>query len=346
MNLTIRPLDPSSDSDIAQWALLEEAHDEALYGGAERLTPAEVRAQLEPTRYWSLRHFVAVLETLEGGESIVGRAGVQIPLEENTDQVFLGVLVHPAHRGRGVATALLEEAIVPTLREIGRPVAASWADIPAEGDPDDENLPAHRLARRLGVERKNLAVCRALALPLADGLLEALAAEAREKQGEYAILEFSGEIPEEHLEAYGALLHQLDLDDPDEDFDYEPAQYTPERIRTAERRLREQGKRSIVAVAVAPDGSFAGNSVVEFHAGAGTTIGWQENTLVMPEHRGHRLGLALKVATHRRLAQEAPHLRALVTWNSHVNPWMIAINEKLGYRIAHRELALQGPVEL
>src|SRR5699024_5037425 len=72
------------------------------------------------------------------------------------------------------------------------------------------------------------------------------------------------------------------------------------------------------------------------------TVGWQENTLVMPDHRGHRLGLALKVATHRQLRERAPQLRSLVTWNSHVNPWMIEINEKLGYEIVYREMVLQG----
>ena len=110
--------------------------------------------------------------------------------------------------------------------------------------------------------------------------------------------------------------------------------------------MREAGTLRITAVAVAPDGSFAGNSEVHLHESADSTLGWQENTLVMPEHRGHRLGLALKVATHRQLTARAPQLRALVTWNSHVNPWMIEINEKLGYRVRFRELVLQGRPEL
>src|SRR5690625_7019481 len=37
-----------------------------------------------------------------------------------------------------------------------------------------------------------------------------------------------------------------------------------------------------------------------------------------------------KVTTHRMLADHAPQLRRLATWNSHVNPWMIRINEDLG----------------
>ncbi len=51
----------------------------------------------------------------------------------------------------------------------------------------------------------------------------------------------------------------------------------------------------------------------------------------MPEHRGHRLGLLLKVENLRWVRREAPHLTRLDTWNANDNPHMIAINEALGY---------------
>jgi GNAT superfamily N-acetyltransferase len=106
--------------------------------------------------------------------------------------------------------------------------------------------------------------------------------------------------------------------------------------------MRESGTVRIVAVAVAPDGEFVGNTEVHVHEAPGSTLGYQENTLVMPEHRGHRLGLGLKVATHRQLAERSPQLRSLVTWNSHVNPWMIQVNEKLGYQVLFHEVVMQG----
>ena len=175
-----------------------------------------------------------------------------------------------------------------------------------------------------------------------DQFLDALEAESAQKRGEYRIEQWVGEIPEEHLSAYGRLLTQLEIDEPDEEVEHEPAEYTPERIRVSERRMREAGTIRIVAVAVAPDGEFVGNSEVHVHEAPGSTLGYQENTLVMPEHRGHRLGLGLKVATHRRLAELAPQLRSLVTWNSHVNPWMIQVNEKLGYELLFHEVVMQG----
>ncbi|WP_156253209.1 GNAT family N-acetyltransferase [Pseudactinotalea terrae] len=338
MNVTVRPLDVSSDRELAQYQLFEEACAAALFGGVESYSVEQTRARLAPNRFWDLGHWVAVT----GDDRIVGYVGTFVPLNENLDAVHVEMSVHPEHRGQGVATALVTEALIPAIRATGRSLITGYGAIPAEGDPDDPQLPANRVARALGVDRKNVAVCRVLDLPLAESLLDDLAAQAAEKLGDYRVISFDDAVPEEYLPAYGALLRQLDLDDPDEDVEHEAPEYTPERIRLAEQRRRDSGKRSLIAVAVAPDGTFAGNSVVEFHSGEGTTMGWQENTLVMPEHRGHRLGLALKVATHRRLAQEAPGLRSLVTWNSHVNPWMIAINEQLGYRVAHREIAYQG----
>lgn len=342
MQLMIRPLDPSSDLELDQYLALESALDEHTYGGSQALTREQLRAQFSESPYWTVQRWVAIAEVIEGGELLVGRANAFMPLQENLETISVGVSVHPAFRGQGIATALVEEALLPAIRESGRSLVEGYGEIPADGDPDSPEQPVNRLARRLGITRKNLAVCRALALPLETSLLQTLQAEAEERIGEYRIELWDGEIPEEHLEAYGLLMRQLELDEPDEDVEHEAPDYTPERIRESERRMREAGTLRITAVAVAPDGSFAGNSEVHLHESADSTLGWQENTLVMPEHRGHRLGLALKVATHRQLGERAPQLRSLVTWNSHVNPWMIEINEKLGYRVLYRELVLQG----
>ncbi|WP_394214994.1 GNAT family N-acetyltransferase [Brachybacterium vulturis] len=342
MHLTIRPLDPTSEVELDQYLALDRALDEHTYGGSEAQTREQLRAQLVDSPYGSVRRWVAISESMDGGESLVGRASTFMPLQENLETISVGVSIHPAFRGQGIATAMVQEVLLPAIRESGRTLVEGYGEIPADGDADAPELPVNRLARRVGITRKNLAVCRALPLPLNETLLETLQAEVEEELGEYRIELWDGEIPEEHLLAYGLLLRQLELDEPDEEVEHEASEYTPERIRESERRMREEGMDRILAVAVAPDGGFVGNSEVHVHTAPGSTLGWQENTLVMPEHRGHRLGLALKVATHRRLRERAPQLRSLVTWNSHVNPWMIGINEKLGYEILYRELVLQG----
>lgn len=342
MELQIRPVDPGSSSDLAQLNALIEANSLHAYGGVAPTTIDQRRQKLASTPYWEQNLWVAVAETLEGGESIVGLADVMIPQKENLEMVHMGLEVHPAFRGHGVGTALVEEALLPAIRDSGRPLVTAYGEQPAEGDVDDPDLPVVRIAARLGISRKNVAICRVLDLPLEDSLLDELEAEATAKLDGYTILTWEDTVPEEHLAAYGALLRQLDIDDPDEDVENEPGVYTPERIRFNESRRVERGEHWIATVAVAPDGTLVGNSEMDFGVEPGTTLGWQGNTLVMPGHRGHRLGLALKVANHRTLARTAPHVRVLVTWNSHVNPWMIGINERLGYRVQFREVVFQG----
>ena len=47
--------------------------------------------------------------------------------------------------------------------------------------------------------------------------------------------------------------------------------------------------------------------------------GLQSGTLVMPEHRGHRLGLAIKVANQQAMAERSRTLEWLMTGNADVN---------------------------
>ena len=60
-----------------------------------------------------------------------------------------------------------------------------------------------------------------------------------------------------------------------------------------------------------------------------------------PAHRGHRLGLALKMATHDLALATYPELVTLDTSNAEVNTHMNAVNEALGYRTIETLLELQ-----
>ena len=61
---------------------------------------------------------------------------------------------------------------------------------------------------------------------------------------------------------------------------------------------------------------------------------WQMATLVHPDHRGHRLGLAVKLANVEALAAAAPSVRRIVTGNAAENTPMIAVNDMMGFEIA------------
>src|SRR5262249_52850033 len=59
----------------------------------------------------------------------------------------------------------------------------------------------------------------------------------------------------------------------------------------------------------------------------------QYATTVLAEHRGHRLGVLLKIEMLRLLRDREPALRENSTWNSPDNEHMVAVNEALGYRL-------------
>ena len=61
--------------------------------------------------------------------------------------------------------------------------------------------------------------------------------------------------------------------------------------------------------------------------------GFQELTAVARPHRGHRLGLLVKVAMLELLAEREPQLTQIVTGNAGTNQHMIAINAQLGFEV-------------
>jgi hypothetical protein len=124
------------------------------------------------------------------------------------------------------------------------------------------------------------------------------------------------------------------------DLDLEDSEWTPERIRAAEHRARGIGRHVLTALAIAPDGTVAGSSDVRVNE-ADPTHGQVGVTLVDPDHRGHRLGLALKVATHDLALASYPGLLSVDTSNAEVNTHMNAVNEALGYRSIETLLELQ-----
>jgi hypothetical protein len=59
---------------------------------------------------------------------------------------------------------------------------------------------------------------------------------------------------------------------------------------------------------------------------------WQNITIVDPPHRGHRLGMIVKLENLRHVRELRPKLRAVDTFNASSNEHMLAINRTMGFR--------------
>ena len=71
----------------------------------------------------------------------------------------------------------------------------------------------------------------------------------------------------------------------------------------------------------------------------------QHDTSVVRAHRGHRLGLLLKLEMLRWLDEAEPQVEQIDTWNAESNDHMVDVNETLGYRIMGRGLEYQKKIE-
>jgi len=71
---------------------------------------------------------------------------------------------------------------------------------------------------------------------------------------------------------------------------------------------------------------------------------YQWDTLVLPAHRGHRLGLALKVANLRTVQDAHPERTDVRTFNADANTYMVAVNEAIGFTAVEYVGEWQGPV--
>jgi RimJ/RimL family protein N-acetyltransferase len=94
--------------------------------------------------------------------------------------------------------------------------------------------------------------------------------------------------------------------------------------------VERQGRTKYNTVALSSSGE------VVAYSDLATTIhepgrAYQWGTLVRPADRGHRLGLAVKVANLRLLQAERPDIVRLTTYNADVNARMIGVNEAMGF---------------
>ena len=263
---------------------------------------------------------VTLLGAIDGRE-MVGAGLLTRPLKENLHTAMAFAYTRPGRTREGIGSALVRELEVVAAGD-GRTTIQSEAYLPPGGSGGAE---AFATATGYGVASRE--AIKELTLTDYVARREALAPEALAAD-DYRIITFDTVCPEEHLDSFGRLLGLL------------MSEWPAERIRAAEQRLVAIGRHVHTAMAIAPYGEVAGVSDVRVDD-TDQTYGQVGITIVDPAHRGHRLGLALKLATHDLALRTYPDLVSLDTSNAEVNTHMNAVNEALGYRTIETLLELQ-----
>ncbi len=263
-------------------------------------------------------------------DAMLGVAFMWLPMEDNTSMTWADVHVDPARRGRGAGSALVQR-VVARARSAARTQVIMEAQVPV--DSSDEH-PYRRFIGKHGFSLSNTEIVRHLDLPVADAVLDPLADAARPRyEGAYDLETHVDGVPQEHRESLCYVMNQLPLDAPTGEIDFEAESLTPARYAEYLDLERRQGRARLTTVAVARStGDVVAYTDLVLPAGAPDRV-WQWGTLVHRDHRGHRLGMAVKVENLRRLHADHPGRRLVGTSNDDTNRWMVDINAALGFRI-------------
>lgn len=243
------------------------------------------------------------------------------------------LFVHPDHRGAGHGTALLEHAL-DRCRAEGRETLALSTIAALEGGPDRSRagtafLERHGFTLALDLVRRRAAVD-ALG-PDTEARLwdEALTASA----ADYEVRDWAGPVPDDLLDSMCRMDTMVLGQVPLGDLDRAPEQVDAARLRAKEAVVASHRKTSVHTVALhRATGEVAAHTRVEVYDLPEARHCHVVITIVDPAHRGHRLGLLVKLANLRFLRERYPQVTDLWTANAAGNAPMIAINERLGYR--------------
>jgi GNAT superfamily N-acetyltransferase len=250
---------------------------------------------------------------------------------DNLHLAWIGSRVHPGHRRRGLGSQMLE-AVVAEGRARGRTSfgADAW-----------ESGSSTAFAARHGFEPKSAAINRRQVL--ADLDFDELVArydDALACARDYELVRRVGATPDAELEAVADMTAAIN-DAPTDDLDIEDEVFPPERIRAYEHAQEARGHRLYRVLARhRTTGELAGHSVVAVDSER-PELAEQHDTSVVGSHRGHRLGLLLKVGMVRWLREAEPHLRYIETDNAESNAHMIRVNEILGYEVIGKTIEYQ-----
>jgi GNAT superfamily N-acetyltransferase len=260
-----------------------------------------------------------------GTGEIVGAAVLALPTLDNPEVALGELVVSPRQRRRGVGRRLLRQ-----LADAARAAGRARLIIEAR-EPLDEPGPAPAFLTAAGARKALADQRRRLSLPADPARLAALGAEAAAAARAYELVQWTGDTPPEWLDDLAVLAARLSTDAPRDDLHYGPEHYDADRLRALDASRRARGVRRTVTAARAPDGRLAAYTDIFQSA----TVAWHANqgdTIVEPTHRGHRLGMLVKLANLERVRQHSPELRVIDTYNADSNPWMVSINESMGYR--------------
>jgi mycothiol synthase len=257
--------------------------------------------------------------------SIAGIANCGWEQLEGFDHIlWIAASVLPAYRRQGLGRLLLDRSAEVAQRRGLRMVMGRTRDNVLSGDA---------FCRRFGADPGQLGRENRLDLRAVDrGLVDRWIAEGPVRAPGYRLEFVDGRTPPELIERVAEVINVMNSA-PRDGLDFDDTQVTPALVRQYEDAEIASGHRHWAYYAVEEaSGRFAGLTEINIRGIPDrVNVG---DTGVDQAHRGKGLGKWLKAAMTRRILDELPAVRWVITWNAGSNDAMLAINNQLGFRPA------------
>ncbi|WP_165314385.1 GNAT family N-acetyltransferase [Agromyces protaetiae] len=338
-------------------ALIRRLDAETIGTSELARSPRELALDLAPSRY--SRH--VALGAFEDG-ALVGLAELEWELDEDATTAYLPMLgVEPTHRRRGIGSRLLAAAEVAAAAAGRRTLVLSADHLISRDDGHGERLRAPqgeasiragsvavRFAERHGytlgqLDRVSVVSVVGRADEFAARLAELeTSGRSPEASARYRIVTWTDRAPDDLVDSLARAHTQMSLDAPSGEIAYELEPWDAARVRDDEHRSLERGRTGLFAAAVTADGEVAGFTQLSLLPASTAVEQW--DTIVLAAHRGHRLGLRLKLANLLLLIRTDPTRERVYTWNADENRHMLQINEALGFEGFVLESQWQKPL--
>jgi GNAT superfamily N-acetyltransferase len=276
---------------------------------------------------------------------IVARGIYQAPIEEGSRDAWLAIEVLPDFRRRGIGSAIYER-LDAMCAAGGRTVQQAFL-IHKRSDASEQlpsptgfgsvplDNPETRFLLARGFRLEQVERVSRLALPVGEDELARILATSRAAAGEdYRIVRWTGRTPEEWIPDIAVLHQRMSTDAPAAALEIAEEHWDEDRVREYDDR-RAGSPRTLLVVAAehVPTGRLVGFSELSVPPELERPVE-QMDTLVIREHRGHRLGMLVKAANLQYLAETHPGHPSVTTFNAEENRPMLDVNEAIGFTAA------------
>lgn len=328
-----------AEADLLGWVLQDKVGDRDMFESAELAFSLGMNPQ-----YHTQIRLVASDATGPSCEAdVLAVATVDLPMTDNPRLANVSVVVRHDRRGEEISTALHAAALAVAAQH-GRTTIQAWTweplripdgrgELLAEtgiGAVDADSHESLFLTGHGYVLAQFERISR-LTLPHPDHLAAQLVEAMSRKPSEYEVITLRGTTPGPLLDDAAGLRAAMAADAPSGALDVEDEKWDAERVRASELQVETANRDQLQTLVrhVQSDRIVGFTRLVRDRAHPGIAHQWE--TLVLAGHRGHGLGMLMKVANHAAVAESWPQVERLVTGNALENGHMLAINVALGY---------------